>query len=58
MTRKNELLLNVDKNGAFELPKAMMTRHGWEPGTRLLLEEVPDGLRLKSVPAGCGGEAA
>lgn len=56
MNEQYDLLIEVDRNGEFQLPKEIMARHGWGPGTRLLLEEVPEGLRLKSVPAGCDGE--
>jgi len=57
MTRRDDHLIDVDKNGEFKLLKEIMARQGWGPGTRLLLEEMPNGLRLKSVPAGCDGEA-
>jgi hypothetical protein len=57
MTRQVDHLIDVDRNGEFQLPPAVLARHGWGPGTRLLLEEMPDGFRLKCVPAGCDGEA-
>ena len=57
MTRQYDHLIDVDENGEFQLPQAMMARQGWGPGTRLLLEEMPDGLRLKSVPEGYDGQA-
>lgn len=56
MNKQDDMLIEVDRNGEFQLPKEIMARHGWRPGTRLVLEEVPDGLSLKSVPAGCDGE--
>ncbi|AYO75923.1 AbrB/MazE/SpoVT family DNA-binding domain-containing protein [Sphingobium yanoikuyae] len=57
MTRQVDHLIDIDRNGEFQLPKEIMARHGWGPGTRLLLEEMPDGLRLKAVPAGYDGTA-
>jgi hypothetical protein len=57
MTRQDDHLIDVDRNGELQLPQAVIARHGWGPGTRLLLEEMPDGLHLKAVPAGCDGEA-
>lgn len=57
MNKQEDMLIEVGRNGEFQLPKEIMARHGWGPGTRLVLEEVPDGLRLKSVSAGCDREA-
>lgn len=57
MTRQDDNLIDAGRNGEFQLPQAIMSRHGWGPGTRLSLEEMPYGLRLKAVPAGYDGEA-
>lgn len=56
MSKQDDHLIDLDRNGEFQLPKEIMARHRWGPGTRLLLEEVPEGLRLKSIPVGCDGE--
>ncbi len=46
----NEVAIEVDSNGEFQLPQAIMARHGWAPGSRLVVELMPDGLLLKDAP--------
>lgn len=48
MTMHNDCVIVVDASGEFQLPQAIMARHGWAPGSRLLVELMPDGLLLKS----------
>ncbi|MBV9571471.1 MAG: AbrB/MazE/SpoVT family DNA-binding domain-containing protein [Alphaproteobacteria bacterium] len=39
----------VSTKGQVILPKAVRDRRRWEPGTRLVVEETPDGVLLKST---------
>src|SRR6266446_9021561 len=32
------------------MPKAIRQRRHWEPGTRLVVEDTPDGVLLKAAP--------
>ncbi len=41
----------VSTKGQVILPKAIRERHRWTAGTRLVVEETPDGVLLKNVPA-------
>lgn len=40
----------VSTKGQVILPKAVRDRRRWGPGTRLLVEETPDGVLLKPEP--------
>ena len=40
----------VSTKGQVILPKAIRQRRHWGPGTRLLVEETPDGVLLKPAP--------
>ncbi len=40
----------VSTKGQVILPKVIRDRRQWRPGTRLLVEETPDGVLLKSAP--------
>ena len=40
----------VSTKGQVVLPKAVRQRRNWAPGTRLLVEETPDGVLLKAAP--------
>ena len=44
------LTTTVSTKGQVILPKAIRQRRHWEPGTRLLVEETPDGVLLKAAP--------
>lgn len=46
----NEVVIEVDSNGEFQLPQAIMARHGWAPGSRLVVELSADGLLVKDAP--------
>jgi AbrB family looped-hinge helix DNA binding protein len=40
----------VSTKGQVILPKAIRQRRRWGPGTRLLVEDTPDGVLLKPAP--------
>ena len=40
----------VSTKGQVILPKAVRERLQWNPGTRLLIEETPEGVVLKPAP--------
>ena len=40
----------VSTKGQIILPKAIRQRRHWGPGTRLVVEETPDGVLLKPAP--------
>ena len=40
----------VSTKGQVILPKAIRQRRHWGPGTRLLVEDTPDGVLLKAAP--------
>ena len=40
----------VSTKGQVILPKASRERRGWKAGTRLVVEETPEGLLLKEKP--------
>ena len=44
------LTTTVSTKGQVILPKAVRQRRNWAPGTRLLVEETPDGVLLKAAP--------
>lgn len=52
MIMHSDCLIVVDASGEFQLPQAIMARHSWAPGSRLLVELMPDGLLLKSPEPG------
>jgi len=41
----------VSTKGQVILPKAIRQRRRWGPGTRLLVEDTPDGVLLRAAPA-------
>jgi AbrB family looped-hinge helix DNA binding protein len=41
----------VSTKGQVILPKGLRDRRHWSPGTRLTVEETPDGVLLKASPA-------
>jgi AbrB family looped-hinge helix DNA binding protein len=51
MAGAERLTTTVSTKGQVILPKAIRERREWEPGTRLLVEETPDGVLLKRAPA-------
>jgi AbrB family looped-hinge helix DNA binding protein len=40
----------VSTKGQVILPKAIRQKRRWEAGTRLIVEETPDGVLLKAAP--------
>lgn len=42
-----QLTTVVSTKGQVILPKAVRQRRHWEPGTRLVVEETPDGVLLR-----------
>lgn len=51
MTRAESLVTTVSTKGQVILPKAIRQRWQWDAGTRLTVEETPDGVLLKQAPA-------
>lgn len=49
MTEK--LITTVSTKGQVILPKALRRQKQWEAGTRLVVEDTPDGVLLKVAPA-------
>lgn len=41
----------ISTKGQVILPKAIRVSRHWAPGTRLTVEETPDGVLLKATPA-------
>ncbi|WP_111563169.1 AbrB/MazE/SpoVT family DNA-binding domain-containing protein [Rhizobium sp.] len=51
MAHSETLITTVSTKGQVILPKAIRQRRDWEAGTRLIVEETPDGVLLKRAPA-------
>jgi len=45
------LTTTVSTKGQVILPKAIREQRHWDSGTRLLVEDTPDGVLLKAAPA-------
>ena len=43
-------ITTVSTKGQVILPRAIRRRRHWEPGTKLIVEETPDGVLLKDAP--------
>jgi AbrB family looped-hinge helix DNA binding protein len=43
------LTTTVSTNGEVVLPKAIRRRSNWQPGTRLVVEDTPDGVLLRAA---------
>ena len=50
MTGPERLTTIVSTKGQVILPKSIRRQRGWEAGTRLTVEETPEGVLLKAVP--------
>jgi len=50
MTTAGKLTTTVSTKGQVILPKAIRRRRNWAAGTRLVIEETPDGVLLKAAP--------
>ncbi|MGP0060569.1 MAG: AbrB/MazE/SpoVT family DNA-binding domain-containing protein [Beijerinckiaceae bacterium] len=51
MPNEPKLVAKVSTKGQMILPAAIRRRHHWNAGTRLVLEETPDGVLLRTAPA-------
>jgi AbrB family looped-hinge helix DNA binding protein len=51
MAQAENLVTTVSTKGQVILPKAIRRRREWDAGTRLIVEETPDGVLLKRAPA-------
>src|SRR5712692_9421212 len=50
MATAARLITTVSTKGQVILPKAIRRRRNWEGGTRLAVEDTPDGVLLKTAP--------
>jgi AbrB family looped-hinge helix DNA binding protein len=50
MTKAERLTTVVSTKGQVILPKSIRQHQHWEPGTRLVVEETPEGVLLKAAP--------
>ncbi|NKL01886.1 AbrB family transcriptional regulator [Rhizobium leguminosarum bv. viciae] len=51
MAHSENLITTVSTKGQIILPKTIRQRREWEAGTRLIVEETPEGVLLKRLPA-------
>ncbi|MBY5557108.1 AbrB/MazE/SpoVT family DNA-binding domain-containing protein [Rhizobium leguminosarum] len=51
MAHSENLITTVSTKGQIILPKTIRQRREWEAGTRLIVEETPEGVLLKQTPA-------
>jgi AbrB family looped-hinge helix DNA binding protein len=51
MAQPNHLITTVSTKGQVILPKAIRQQRNWDAGTRLIVEETPEGVLLKRAPA-------
>lgn len=51
MSAPERLTTTISTKGQVILPKAVRERREWNAGTRLLVEDTPDGVLLRRVPA-------
>jgi AbrB family looped-hinge helix DNA binding protein len=49
MAQSEILKTTVSTKGQVILPKAIRRRRNWQPGTRLVVEDTPDGVLLKAA---------
>ncbi len=50
MAATDKLTTIVSTKGQVILPKAIRRRRHWDAGTRLLVEDTPEGVLLKAAP--------
>jgi AbrB family looped-hinge helix DNA binding protein len=50
MAVSDKAATTVSTKGQVILPKAIRERRGWRPGTRLVVEDTPEGVLLKPAP--------
>ncbi len=51
MSHSDPLLTTVSTKGQVILPKSIRQSRNWDAGTRLVVEETPDGILLRQAPA-------
>ena len=51
MAQADKLTTTVSTKGQVILPKVVRDRRDWDAGTRLIVEETPDGVLLRRAPA-------
>ena len=51
MANADKLTTTVSTKGQVILPKSIRQRREWDAGTRLLVEDTPEGVLLKPAPA-------
>jgi AbrB family looped-hinge helix DNA binding protein len=50
MIKAERLMTVVSTKGQVILPKSIRQHRHWDPGTRLVVEETPEGVLLKAAP--------
>ena len=50
MPHTGRLITRVSTKGQVILPKSIRQDRRWSPGTRLIVEDTPDGVLLKAAP--------
>jgi len=50
MATVETLTTTLSTKGQVILPKIIRQRRHWEPGTRLMVEDTPEGVLLKAAP--------
>jgi AbrB family looped-hinge helix DNA binding protein len=50
MSNAGRLTTKVSTKGQVILPKSIRQERRWSPGTRLIVEDTPDGVLLKAAP--------
>ncbi len=50
MANSERLVTTVSTKGQVTLPSAIRKRREWDAGTRLLVEDTPEGVLLKPAP--------
>ncbi|RWN62324.1 MAG: AbrB family transcriptional regulator [Mesorhizobium sp.] len=50
MANPKRLVITVSTKGQVTLPSAIRKRREWDAGTRLLVEDTPEGVLLKPAP--------
>lgn len=51
MASAQKLTTTISTKGQVILPKAIRKRREWDAGTRLIVEDTPEGVLLKPAPA-------
>ena len=50
MSAHNPMTTTVSTKGQIVLPQSVRQSRHWEPGTKLIVENTPDGVLLKPAP--------